>query len=49
MNFKNSLRKYANDPKTVEDIEAIFAKGASDGQEDMGVFLKLKPYDGPLP
>ena len=43
------IKKYANDPKTVEEIEAIFAKGNTDGQDDMGVFLKLKPYDGPLP
>jgi len=41
--------KYANDPKTADEIEAIFAKGSMDGQDDMGVFLKLKPYNGPLP
>jgi len=43
------IRKYANDPKTVEDIEEIFAKGNTDGKEDYGVFLKLKPYVGELP
>lgn len=43
------IKKYANDPKTVEEIEAIFAKGNTDDQDDMGVFLKLKPYHGPLP
>ena len=43
------IKKYANAPKTVEEIEAIFAKGNTDGQDDMGVFLKLKPYYGPLP
>jgi len=43
------IKKYANDPKTVEDIEAIFARGNTNGEEDMGVFLKLKPYNGPLP
>ncbi|MFH0755899.1 MAG: hypothetical protein V2B15_01255 [Bacteroidota bacterium] len=43
------IRKYANDPKTAEDIEEIFAKGSTDGQEDYGVFMKLKPYNGELP
>jgi hypothetical protein len=43
------IKKYANDPKTVEEIEAIFTKGSTDGQDDMGIFLKLKPYHGPLP
>lgn len=43
------IKKYANDPKTVEDIEAIFAKGNMDDQEDYGIFLKLKPYHGELP
>ncbi len=43
------IKKYANDPKTVEEIEQIFAKGYTDGQEEYGVFLKLKPYKGPLP
>ncbi|MEN8157320.1 MAG: hypothetical protein ABFS10_10225 [Bacteroidota bacterium] len=43
------IEKYANDPKTAEDIEAIFAKGHTDDQEDYGVFLKLKPYHGALP
>ena len=43
------IKKYANDPKTSEEIEGIFAHGYTDGQEEYGVFLKLKPYDGPLP
>jgi len=43
------IRKYANDPKTSEEIEQIFARGYTDDQEEMGVFLKLKPYNGPLP
>lgn len=43
------IKKYANDPKTAEEIEAIFAKGSIDDQEELGIFLKLKPYDGPLP
>jgi hypothetical protein len=43
------IKKYANDPKTSEEIEQIFAHGYTDGQEEYGVFLKLKPYDGPLP
>jgi hypothetical protein len=43
------IKKYANDPKTVQEIEQIFAKGTTDDQEEYGVFLKLKPYHGPLP
>jgi hypothetical protein len=43
------IRKYANDPKTSEEIEQIFTRGYTDDQEEMGVFLKLKPYYGPLP
>ena len=42
------IRKYANDPKTVEEIEAIFAKGGTD-DDDYGVYLKLKPFRGELP
>ena len=43
------IKKYVNDAKTSEEIEAIFAKGSNDAQEELGIFLKLKPYDGPLP
>jgi len=43
------IKKYANDPKTTEEIEQIFAHGYADDQEEFGVFLKLKPYKGPLP
>ena len=43
------IKKYANDPKTSEEIEQIFAHGYTDGQEEYGIFLKLKPYHGPLP
>lgn len=43
------IKKYANDPITSDEIEQIFARGYTDGQEELGVFLKLKPYDGPLP
>ena len=43
------IRKYANDPKTVEEIEEIFTKGHTDDQDDYGLFLKLKPYHGELP
>lgn len=43
------IRKYANEQKTVAEIEQIFANGPTDGQEAYGVFLKLKPYKGPLP
>ena len=37
------IRKYANDPKTSEEIEAIFARGTTEETGDYGVFLKLKP------
>jgi hypothetical protein len=43
------IKKYANNPKTNEEIEQIFAHGYTDDQEEYGVFLKLKPYKGPLP
>jgi hypothetical protein len=43
------IKKYANDPKTAEEIQQIFAKGYEDAQEAYGVFLKLKPYHGPVP
>lgn len=43
------IRKYANDPKTSEEIEQIFARGHTDDSEEYGIFLKLKPYNGPLP
>jgi len=43
------IKKYANDPKTSEEIEQIFAHGYTDGQEEYGIFLKLRPYYGPLP
>jgi len=43
------IRKYANDPKTSDDIEQIFARGDTDDKEEYGAFLKLKPYTGPLP
>jgi hypothetical protein len=42
------IRKYANDPKTVEEIEKIFAKGKTDN-DDYGLLLKLKPFRGELP
>jgi hypothetical protein len=43
------IKKYANDPKTSEEIQQIFAHGYTDDQEEYGVFLKLKPYSGPVP
>jgi hypothetical protein len=43
------IRKYANDPKTAEDIEETFARGDTRGQDGYGLFLKLKPYQGELP
>jgi len=43
------IKKYANDPKTAEEIQQIFANGEPDGNEELGIFLKLKPYHGPVP
>ena len=43
------IKKYANDPKTSEEIQQIFAQGSNDEHEEYGVFLKLKPYSGPVP
>jgi hypothetical protein len=43
------IRKYANDPRTSEDIEKTFALGDPDEVSDYGLFLKLKPYHGELP
>jgi hypothetical protein len=39
------IRKYANDPKTSEEIEQIFERGYTEDTEEYGVFLKLKPAD----
>ena len=43
------IKKYANDKKTTKEIDQIFARGYTEEQEQYGLFLKLKPYDGPLP
>jgi len=46
------INKYANSPKLGIDVDKIFARGVTstdDDWEDTGAFLKLKPYDGPLP
>lgn len=46
------ITKYANSPKTGIDVDEIFAKGEANADKDWGdtgAFLKLKPYDGPLP
>jgi hypothetical protein len=44
------ITKYANSPKTGIDVEQVFARGyTEEGVDDSGLFLKLKPYDGPLP
>ena len=42
------IKKYANDPKTNEEVEQLFASG-NDDEGTYGIFLKLKPYIGPLP
>lgn len=46
------ITKYANSPKLGINVEEIFARGVTstdDDWEDTGAFLKLTPYDGPLP
>lgn len=43
------IKKYANDPKTVGDIDQYFAMGTADDADDFGIFLNLKPYTGPVP
>lgn len=45
------ITKYANSPKIGIDVEEVFARGGTlEGEtDDTGAFLKLKPYDGPLP
>jgi len=46
------ITKYANNPKTGIDVDEIFAQGSAEADKDWGdtgAFLKLKPYDGPLP
>lgn len=46
------IKKYVNEPKMTGEVDRIFARGYTDDQEDQedyGVFLKLKPYEGPLP
>lgn len=43
------IKKYVNDPKTTGEVEKAFARGYIDGQDAYGIFLKLKPYNGPLP
>ena len=43
------IRKYANDPKTSEEIQQIFDRGDSDDMGEYGIFLNLKPYAGPVP
>jgi len=43
------IKKYAAGPKTAKEIEQMFASGNADSMEEYGAFLKLKPYDGPLP
>lgn len=40
------ILKYMNDEKTTSEIESAFASGE---ETDAHVFLKLFPYDGPVP
>ena len=43
------IKKYVNGPKMAGEVNRVFATGYTDDQDGYGVFLKLKPYDGPLP
>lgn len=43
------IKKFADDPRMVREIERIFATGSTEEQDDFGIFLKLKPYEGPVP
>ena len=43
------IKKYVNGPKMTEEVDKVFARGYTDDQDGYGVFLKLKPYKGPLP
>ena len=46
------ITKYADNPKTGIDVDAIFTRGYTSQNEDWeesGAFLKLKPYEGPHP
>ena len=42
------IKKYLNGPEATRDVERVFATG-TDEDAAYGLFLKLKPYDGPLP
>jgi len=35
------IRKYANDPQTSDEIEAIFTRGYTEDDDEYGLFLKL--------
>lgn len=39
------IRKYANDPKTSDEIRRIFEQGYTEDTDEYGVFLKLKPVE----
>lgn len=43
------IKKYANDPKTANEIETYFASGNADDGGELGLFLKLKPFKGMVP
>ena len=43
------IKKYVSGPKMSEEVDKVFAKGYTDDQEAFGIFLKLKPYNGPPP
>ena len=41
------IKKYLTSSEASMDVESVFSKGTDDAV--YGLFLKLKPYDGPLP
>jgi hypothetical protein len=43
------IKKYVNGPKMTEEVDKVFTRGYTDDQDGYGVFLKLKPYNGPPP
>ena len=43
------IKKYVNGPEMSQEVEKVFSVGYTDDQDGYGVFLKLKPYHGPLP
>jgi len=43
------IKKYVNSPAMTSEVEKVFARGYTNDEDAYGVFLKLTPYNGPLP